>query len=327
VENMTRDNGFYQGGRTFMGCPGEIDNTHDFAIIGIPYDGASSQQRGVTADAPHMIRYISNELSYASEEGRSLNDVKFGDMGNITKDLSQSESDDIKPEELHEKIVSEYHEMYAKNNAIIPVTLGGNHYITYPVFKYILQHYQEELFFILFDAHLDFYDKWEDSPETHCTITKRIFDLEDMGVNHIVVLCARDIDIPEQRNAQKEGLKYVTMKAFSDSGLTFLEYIKKFVDSEMLIDTMPETKQSKAYISIDIDALDPSAAPATGYPIPGGISYRQLYHGLEYLSKRVDIIGFDVVEYAPNLDTPGQITGFLCAKIISELMMMIKKTC
>jgi agmatinase len=69
--------------------------------------------------------------------------------------------------------------------------------------------------------------------------------------------------------------------------------------------------------------LDPSVAPATGYPIPGGLQYRDLYFGIEYLCKIFDVIGLDLVEFAPNLNMKNNMTGFLCAKLISESMAHI----
>ena len=72
-----------------------------------------------------------------------------------------------------------------------------------------------------------------------------------------------------------------------------------------------------------IDVLDPSIAPATGYAIPGGLSYRELWHILRALAKSFNIIGFDLVEVAPNLDPPNNVTANLAAKLIIEFISFI----
>jgi len=77
------------------------------------------------------------------------------------------------------------------------------------------------------------------------------------------------------------------------------------------------------YISIDIDALDPSIAPGTGYAIPGGFTYREVWKILREVAKNVNIIGFDIVEISPSLDLPNNVTLNVAAKIIIELMYFI----
>jgi agmatinase len=177
--------------------------------------------------------------------------------------------------------------------------------------------------YISFDAHLDFYDEWNGNKEAHCTITKRIFDLEYMNDDSVFVIGARDIDLLEISLSKKNELKYTTMLEYSKSSLPFVKFIQNFF-SKGLKDSTDEKSKRKAYISIDIDVLDPSVAPATGYPIPGGLQYRELIFGIEYLSKIFNVVGLDLVEYAPNLDMKNLMTGFLGAKLISESMAHIK---
>ncbi|GAF87881.1 unnamed protein product, partial [marine sediment metagenome] len=77
------------------------------------------------------------------------------------------------------------------------------------------------------------------------------------------------------------------------------------------------------HISIDIDVLDPSIAPGTGYAIPGGFTYRELWQILRKLAENINIIGFDLVEVSPSLDLPNNITSKLAAKLIIELISFI----
>ena len=71
--------------------------------------------------------------------------------------------------------------------------------------------------------------------------------------------------------------------------------------------------------------LDPSVAPGTGYPIPGGITYRDYLHILEEIINKFTIVAIDVVEYSPELDLPNKMTAFLVAKLIIETLIRLKK--
>ena len=77
------------------------------------------------------------------------------------------------------------------------------------------------------------------------------------------------------------------------------------------------------YVSIDIDVLDGAQAPGTGYTIPGGLTYRQLWNSLAAISHDLQVIGFDLVEVAPDLDTPSRLTQITAVKLIAEFMGFI----
>jgi Fe-S-cluster-containing dehydrogenase component len=74
-----------------------------------------------------------------------------------------------------------------------------------------------------------------------------------------------------------------------------------------------------AYVTIDIDVLDPSGAPGTGYPEPGGINYYQLKEALLLVAARYDVIGFDLTEVDPVYDTAG-VTSRIAAKLILDFL-------
>lgn len=301
---------------TFMGCPNIIDDRSDFVIVGIPYDGGTTQDRGLTAKGPLIVRKLSEELAYSTENGYDLNNIRFGDLGDITL------SDDY--QKLISKTSAKFRKIFIENPNIIPIIIGGNHNISFASFSSVAEHYRDEtVIFISFDAHLDFYDEWNGNKEAHCTVAKRIFDLEYMDENSVFIIGARDIDLPEISISKESGLKYTTMLEYSKSNMEFVKFIQNFF-SKGLKNFSEKKSKIKAYISIDIDVLDPSVAPATGYPIPGGLQYRDLYFGIEYLCKIFDVVCLDLVEFAPNLNMKNNMTGFLCAKLISESIAHIK---
>jgi agmatinase len=74
------------------------------------------------------------------------------------------------------------------------------------------------------------------------------------------------------------------------------------------------------FVSVDIDVVDPSAAPAAGTPEPGGLTARQLLDAVNRLGRELNVVGADVVEVAPVYDAPSDITARLANRIVLELL-------
>ena len=87
---------------------------------------------------------------------------------------------------------------------------------------------------------------------------------------------------------------------------------------------LSEIGNQPVYVSVDIDVLDPAFAPGTGTPEPGGLTSRELVHFLRELH-RVNVVGFDVVEVAPQYDHMGQVTALAAANAFFEAMSAVAK--
>jgi arginase family enzyme len=77
---------------------------------------------------------------------------------------------------------------------------------------------------------------------------------------------------------------------------------------------------SKAFISVDIDVVDPGMAPGTGTPEPGGLTSRELLDTVRRLARELNVVGADIVEVSPPYDGPGEITAFLGNRVVLELL-------
>lgn len=319
---------------TFYRCPNEIHKDSEFAIIGVPFDGRTTQRRGLTFNAPEIIRKLSDDISVACEDNSYfLDHVKICDLGNINENTAADNDslNNVDPEQLVNIVKDFVSVIYEKNPNIKPVFIGGNHFISYPTFSAILEHYKgEEIIYITFDAHLDFYDDWEGNRYTHCTVSRRNFELlKKLNSKNLFIIGTRDVDLPELEDTKEVGFdNFSSLHKFylekeKKKDLTFAEYTVEFLLKKIFTNSEEKSRKPKAYISLDIDVLCPSVAPGTGYCLPDGLTYRELHQCLEKLVKIFNIIAFDFVEFAPNLDLPNQITGFLSAKIISEFMMLI----
>ncbi len=92
--------------------------------------------------------------------------------------------------------------------------------------------------------------------------------------------------------------------------------------TEWVLEQVPEAEN--IYVTFDIDAMDPSVAPGTGTPEPGGFNYLQMRDMLTGLVKKGKIIGFDLVEVNPLYD-PGGITALVAARLIIDFLAAIRE--
>ncbi|MHA1340378.1 MAG: arginase family protein [Promethearchaeota archaeon] len=343
---------------SFFRFPSNNDDKKNikYIFMGIPFDHGTTQNWGSTNDAPTLIRELSDYISLLTERNIYFNeDVRLLDVGNVLINPNLKSKQDFEIiKELIDKITNKLNNFYKKtknknlneqiiiannnvNQNIIPIFIGGNHLITYSIIKSLNNIVNflssNNVAIISLDAHLDFYEDWEGKKFLHCTVMKRIFELlKEYSNDNLIILGTRDIDIPEYENAKANNFSnylntWEIFKLSKENNKSVSEIMFQFIKNK--IDNSRKHEEhnknnnkeiSKVYISIDIDVLDPSVAPATGYPIPGGLSYRDILNLIEKLINNYDILGIDLVEYMPNLDLPNKMTGFLCTRLIQEII-------
>ena len=293
----------------FFNFEKEINKETRFAIFGVPWDYLTSTDLPNSSSAPEMIRNLTEDIGYTTELGFNIPDIHAVDIGDV----------EIKPTEVElnlKNIENFLKDIYNQNENIIPVMIGGDHFCTYPVVKAVGDQLEtkEEFGVLVFDSHLDFYQEWDKGVYSHATISHRIFDLDYVKNQNLLIVGTRDIDIEERELAGAEKLEYINAYHLIDGVDYVIDRIKSFFEKSNI---------KKLYVSIDIDALDPSIAPGTGYAIPGGFSYREMWKILKEIAVKFNIIGFDLVEVAPNLDLKNNMTCILAAKLIVEFISFI----
>jgi len=295
---------------TFFDFGDTIDNNTEFVIFGIPWDYLSSLEVVDSSKAPQKIREISKNLALTTEMGIEIPKLKVVDVGNVSIETTNIENNII-------EILNFVKAIYHQNKNVIPVMIGGDHFCTYPLLKAIGDSFDKKSEFgvLILDAHLDFYERYDKGIHSHATVSHRIFDLDYISKNNFLIVGSRDIDISELENVRNEQITHLNAYLLHDIGIN--EY------SDKIIDFFSKSNIKNIFISIDIDVLDPSIAPGTGYAIPGGFSYRELWKIFRKLAKNIKIIGFDLVEVSPILDLPSNITSNLAAKLIIELISFI----
>lgn len=267
---------------------------NDVALIGIMSDANSSYKRGA-ADAPAFIRRAlhSGSSNLCSETGVDLaGNARFVDVGD------RQVKDD--PESFL-AIEGEISQLTARG--ALPLILGGDHAISYPVLRAI--HGAHGPVNVLhFDAHPDLYDDYEGNPWSHASPFARI--MEGGLASRLVQVGIRTLSEHLRSQAGRFGVEIHEMRNLDTSsiGLDF---------------------EGPVYISCDIDALDPAYAPAVSHLEPGGLSVRDILSIIQRLPNR--IVGADIVEYNPGRDI-NDMTAMVAAKLLKEIAgrMLLNET-
>lgn len=255
------------------------------SLIGFPYDENSSFMKG-TAAAPALIRQAlrSNSSNRWTETGIDLGDrALIIDQG----DLNLNSSGD--PFQAIENIMTKI-----LDKELLPLSLGGDHSITYPIIKAFSQKY-DNLSILQFDAHPDLYDEFQGNRYSHACPFARI--MEQGWVQRLVQVGIRTMNDHQLQQAEKFGVEVILMKDWHDS-------ISLKFDCPL-------------YISFDLDVLDPAFAPAVSHYEPGGLTTRQAIRLIQTVQSPM-IAGADIVEFNPARDL-NSMTAMTAAKILKEL--------
>ena len=188
-----------------------------------------------------------------------------------------------------------------------PVTLGGDHSLTYPVVRSLVAHHGPKTFAILhLDAHSDTFPATDGYDYHHGAVFRKIVedglvapeDVHQLGLRGLASLGGMDF-------ASTHGYHLVSAAELRASGCR--------------LDALEIDSERPCYVSIDIDAVDPAFAPGTGTPVPGGLTSAELLNLIDQMAC-LSLVGFDLVEVAPIYDSAG-ITVLLAAHVIMEILI------
>src|SRR5215813_14095291 len=213
------------------------------ALLGVPYDAASSYQRGAAKAPPAIRAALRNESSNSWSE--SVVDTAAPGFIIEANDLVLDRSPD--PFGAIQSAVSHHLDLGHS-----PIVLGGDHSITLPVLRAFRPHYRP-LTILHIDAHPDLYDEFEGNKYSHACPFARV--MEEGLADRLVQVGIRTATGHQREQIERFGVEAVEMKDFRD-------------DLTIEFDT-------PVYISFDIDGLDPAFAPGVSHREPGGLSTRQ----------------------------------------------------
>ena len=257
-------------------------NDADFVIFGIPFDATTSYKPGARF-GPDEVRNASWGLeTFSPILKRDFIDVKICDKYNLLMEGNQSEI-------INRAYNASKEILEAKK---IPVMIGGEHSVTYPVVKAVKSVY-DDFAVIHFDAHCDLRDEYMGNKQSHASVIRRTYDL------------TKDIFQFGIRSCDQDEWEFGWGNTNISMEMPTKDDIKKIKELEKPV-----------YVTIDIDVLDPAFVPGTGTPEPCGFTPKELINSLYLLEKiKENIVGFDVVEVSPHYDI-GKITSVTAANII-----------
>lgn len=269
-------------------------------LLGVPWDGSSSFQRGA-ADAPAAIRraLASPSSNSFNERGDDLSDPAIlDDAGDI--DLPAD------PAAARAAIEERIGELLRQGRK--PLTLGGDHSITYPVLRGFARRSPsatagvEPPTVVQFDAHGDLYDEYEGDRFSHACPFARV--MEERLAARLIQIGVRTLNPHQRAQAGKFGVETLGPDRWRDA--------------------LPQVNRLRGavYVSLDLDVLEPMLAPGLAHPEPGGLSIRDVLEVLAAI--RTPVIGADIVEYNPGNDIR-DLTARVAAKFAKELVGVMRR--
>jgi agmatinase len=261
-------------------------------IYGMPMDFTVSFRPG-SRFGPARIREVSLGLEeYSPYLDRHLEEVNYYDAGDIPLPFGN-------PGRSLDMIGDFVGKLLADNK--FPLGLGGEHLVSWPIFKEIHKKYPD-VAIIHIDAHADLREHYEGEPLSHSTPIRKACEL--IGPQNVYSFGIR--------SGMREEFQYA-----KESGM----HMYKFDVVEPLKQVLPSLVGRPVYVTIDIDVLDPSAAPGTGTAEAGGITSKELLEAIHLLARsELNVIGGDIVEVAPVYD-PSEQTQIVASKLVREILL------
>jgi guanidinobutyrase len=273
----------------------------DVAIVGVPLDIGTSNRNG-TRYGPRQIRSESVLVRpYGMATGAApFDSFQVADTGDVA----------LNPYSLEKCIgIIEAHYDELLEHDVIPVSLGGDHTVALPILRALARKHGS-LGLVHVDAHADVNDEMFGERITHGTIFRRAIEEGLVDPERMVQIglratgyAAEDFDW-----ARKQGVLVVEAEDCWYKSLSpLMDEVRQRLGSA-----------GPCYLSFDIDGLDPSVAPGTGTPEPGGLTGSQ---GLEIIRgcRGLNLVGCDLVEVSPPYDSMGN-TALLAANLVFEML-------
>lgn len=300
------------------------DSKASVYMLGVPFDSTTSYRPG-TRFGPDAIREALANIEFNSimheEDGIMLEDVNIVDLGNLKSTTNPDAMVD-----MLSKVVSEL-----RDKRTLVIVLGGEHLLTLGAYTGMVndgivasnddyasknkKSVEKDTMLVVFDAHFDLRDEFNDCRLNHATYLRRIVEDNGNDGSNVLHIGARGYSREEIDYAVRSRMNILPARdiLFGSSNTIGSEVKRRIIDAVSSYDRL--------YISIDLDAIDPAFAPGVGTPEPFGL---HPLHLLEVLTALVEkgkrITCLDVVELCPPYDNG--ITAVLAAKIILEMILM-----
>lgn len=258
----------------------------EILLQSIPYDGTSTWGKGADKGFAAFMDALDNMEVYDIETRTEV----YRRGVHVMEELTELNS----PEEMVSIVQERAASMIEMNK--FPTFFGGEHSVSIGIIRAMREHYNK-ISVLQIDAHADLRANYMGTPNNHaCALheSSRNDTLVQVGI----------------RSAEKEELRY------AQPGNVF--YAHQMFGHKDWMQQSIDRLGMKVYLTIDLDAFDPSILPGTGTPEPGGIGWYDMLRYMRMLFEQREVIGFDIVELAP---IEGERSSeFLAAKLYYKLL-------
>ena len=298
----------YAGVPTFMRLPHvgpddpRLAEVH-IGVVGCPWDSGTTNRPG-PRHGPRQMRDLSTMIR--AQNGatgvRPFEQVNCADLGDVAPNPADLQDSMARITALYDRL---------RGAGIVPLTAGGDHLCTLPVLRALAR--EAPLGMILFDSHTDlFHSYFNGSLYTHGTPFRRAIEEGLLDPKRVVMIGIRGTtyDSEDRDFADSAGVRVIAIEEFHTRGVADV-----MAEARNIVGTAP------AYVSYDIDFVDPAFAPGTGTPEIGGPNGFQALEVVRHLDG-VTIAGADLVEVSPPFDSSGA-TAYLGVSIMFEMLCVM----
>lgn len=302
----------FAGVPTFMRLPHvPLDDPRiaevDIGLIGAPWDGGTTNRPG-PRHGPRQLRDLSTMIraQHGVSGVRPFEVAKCADLGDVAPNPADLQDSLQRMQAFYTSV---------KEAGIRPLTAGGDHLCSLPILRALAT--DKPVGMVHFDSHTDlFHSYFGGSLYTHGTPFRRAVEEELLDPTRVVQIGIRGTayDSEDRDFAKAVGIRVIPVEEFFARGV-----------EDVMSEARDIVGELPTYVSYDIDFVDPTFAPGTGTPEVGGPNSFQALQVVRLLDG-VNIIGADLVEVSPPLDTAGG-TAWLGASVMFELLCVMAPSC
>ena len=281
-------------------------NQLDYCLCGVPWDGGTTNRPGAR-HGPREIRNASSlvRLYHPISLKSPYDKFNIADIGDCP----------VNPADLHDSL-KKIEKFYLSiiESKTIPLSIGGDHLVSLPILRALGK--KEPLGLFQFDSHSDTWDSYFGGYKyTHGTPFRRAIEENLIDPKKYVMIGIRGslYDPNDMKWARQQGITIITIDEYYEMGFTEAMKIVK--------NTLGDTQ---AYLTFDIDGIDPTFAPGTGTPEVGGFSVREAQLIIRELNT-INFVGADVVEVSPPFDV-NNITSLVASTIAFEILCTMTRS-